>query len=165
MNNTLGFLVTSIENNEQSKFILETINRLSLAGPFIDHVLFNSFYNHNITSFNHFATLHINEAKYFKGPMICFSLNDMIFLNECIAKQKIFWVAEIEWPSAINNQTNNYQSVKLKKYEELKKIYVDQNDILCSSSANLKNILDICWKSSLLIPDNTPEAIYEYIKL
>lgn len=165
MNKTIGFVALSIENDQQSKFILDTINRLSIAAPFLDHILFNSYYFSNITSFNSFATLHINEAKYFKGPIICFTLKDMIFLSDCISKQKIFICNNNEWTHSITNQPTDYLTMQLTRYNELYKYYVSSNDLLCTTSSVFKPLLDICWKSSILLPESNPESIYEYIKL
>lgn len=165
MNKTVGFLALNIENNEQSKFVLDTINRLSLAAPFLDHILFNSYYFSNITSFNYFATLHINEAKYFKGPIICFSLQDMIFLSGCISKQKIFLCNTNEWTSFVNQQPSDRQSLNLTKYQELNRYYNSNNDLLCTTIPEFKPLLDICWKPSVLLSSEHPEAIYEHIKL
>lgn len=165
MNKTIGFVALSIENDQQSKFILDTINRLSIAAPFLDHILFNSYYFSNITSFNSFATLHINEAKYFKGPIICFTLKDMIFLSDCISKQKIFICNNNEWTHSITNQPTDYLTMQLTRYNELYKYYVSSNDLLCTTSSVFKPLLDICWKSSVLLPESNPESIYEYIKL
>ena len=165
MNKTIGFVALNIENDEQSKFILDTINRLSIAAPFLDHILFNSYYFSNITSFNSFATLHINEAKYFKGPLICFTLKDMIFVSDCISKQKIFICNAPEWTETINNQPKDNLTLRLTRHNELHKYYVENNDILCTTVKDFKPLLDICWKPSILLPDNTPESIYEHIKL
>jgi hypothetical protein len=163
MNKTLGFLALSIENTEQSKFVLETIDRLSKAAPFMDHILFNTYYFTHMSPFNNFATLHINEAKYFKGPIVCFTLKDMVFLTECISKQKIFLTNTDEWSTAIQAPRNNYQNDRLSQYKELYNLYVESNDLLCTTCSELHPLLDICWKKSLLL--SNVESIYEYIKL
>jgi len=163
MNKTVGFVALSIEDTEQSKFILDSIDRLSRAAPYLDHILFNTYYFTNLSSFNNFATLHINEAKYFKGPLVCFTLKDMEFVSQCISNQKIFIPSNAEWLSFSQNPNSDPLNPNLSKYEELRKLYVTNNDLLCTISPDLKGLLDICWKNSILL--SPPESLYEYIKL
>lgn len=163
MNNTLGFIALDIEDNPRSKFVVDMINKLSDSAPYMDHVLFNSYYQFLPKENNKFATLHINEAKYFTGPLVAFSLKDALFLKNCISNKKIFFIIEPEWAKTIHAQAENYENMKLMQYTALREIYVDSIDILCTNNPDLKNIIDICWKESFLIPDSACEKLYEHL--
>jgi hypothetical protein len=112
---------------------------------------------------NKFATLHINEAKYFTGPLVAFSLKDAMFLKQCISNKKIFFIIEPEWATSIHPKSENYESMKMMQYTTLRDIYVDSIDVLCTNNPELKNIIDICWKESFLIPDSECEKLYEHL--
>lgn len=164
MNKTIGFVALNIEDNEQSKLILDSIDRLSKAAPYLDHILFNTYYFTNLSSsFGSFATLHINEAKYFKGPLVCFTLKDMEFVSGCISNQKIFIANSAEWVPYTSDPNRDPMNQHLSRYDELRKLYVSENNLLCTNSSEIKGLLDICWKNSVLL--SPIESIYEYIKL
>lgn len=165
MNKTLGFLSTNIEDSAQSKFIINTINALSDCAPYLDHVLFNSYYQILSQTPNRFATLHINEAKYFTGPLITFSLKDAVFLKQCISKQKIFFITEPEWLKAVHPSSENYETTQLMQYMTLRDIYVDSMDLLVTHNTNLQEIVSLCWKDSVFIDPNKYEQLYEHIQL
>lgn len=165
MNKTLGFLSTSIDDSPQSKFIINTINSLSSSAPYLDHILFNSFYQASASTNNQFATLHINEAKYFPGPMITFSLKDALFLKQCISKQKIMFVLEPEWLTAVHPSSDNYENTQLMQYMTLRDVYVDSMDLLITHNPELKEIVSLCWKDPVLIDINKYEQLYEHIQL
>ena len=163
MNNTLGFIALDIEDNPRSKFVVNMINNLSDSAPYMDHILFNSYYQFLPQESNKFATLHINEAKYFTGPLVAFSLKDAMFLKQCISNKKIFFIIEPEWTTSIHPKSENYESMKMMQYSTLRDVYVDSMDILCTNNSDLKNIIDICWKESFLIPDSACEKLYEQL--
>lgn len=163
MNNALGFISLDIEDNPRSKFVVNMINNLSDAAPYMDHILFNSYYQFLPQENNKFATLHINEAKYFTGPLVAFSLKDAMFLKQCISNKKIFFIIEPEWTTSIHPKSENYESMKMMQYSTLRDVYVDSMDILCTNNPDLKNIIDICWKESFLIPDSECEKLYEQL--
>jgi hypothetical protein len=163
MNNALGFIAINIEDNPQSKFTVDMINKLSDSAPYMDHILFNSYYQFLPKESNRFATMHINEAKYFTGPLVAFSLKDALFLKQCISNKKIFFMIEPEWMKSIHVESENYENMKLMQYATLRDIYVDSIDILCTNNPDLKNIVDIAWKESVLVPDSECEKLYEYL--
>lgn len=167
MKQTLGFLATSIEDSTKSKFIIDIINKFSGFAPYLDHILFNSYYNILNRDINKFATLHLNEAKYFTGPIITFNLSDALFLKQCISKQKILFITEPEWVDSINlaNDGNSYEKTQLMQYRSLRDIYINSMDLLITNTQELKQLIDICWKPSVLITENEYEKIYENIQL
>lgn len=165
MKNSIGFVVPSIEDDEKSNKILGIIDKISSSTPYLDCVVFNSFYSHYSPMINKFGVLHLNEAKFFLGPIIAFDLASMLFLKSCITSYKIFFPLELEWQKYVNfnHSTNDPDYEKLSQYFGLRELYIN-NSLLITENPEHKKILDICWKESLMI-ENNYEKIFEHIKL
>jgi hypothetical protein len=166
MKNSIGFVVPSVEENEKSKNILNIIDRISSSTPYSDCVVFNSLYSNYSPMINKFGVLHLNEAKFFLGPMIAFDLASMLFLKSCVTSHKIFFPLELEWQKYVNfnHDVNDPDYEKLSQYFGLRELYVN-NSLLVTDNIEHKKILDLCWKESLIIENNNYEKIFEYIKL
>jgi hypothetical protein len=167
MKKTIGFICPIIDETPHSSFIINYINQLSSIKPYMDFILFNSTYNRSDLLINKFGVLHLNEAKFFLGPMMAFDLTSMLFLKNCISNQKIFFDLDHEWTvkTNIENLTNNIDDKKFLGYFDLKDMYVTSNDLLVINDEEYKNLTDSCWKTSILIKDSEYEKIFEHIKI
>jgi hypothetical protein len=151
-NNTLGFLSIDIRPDHQE--LIDHINNLSSLRPFNDCVLFNNNYNHLYMYVNNFYTLHINEAKYFKGPIVVFDDISCDFLLNCISKQKILWMQE---PIKDKKLFLNNYDVNYRKYSLL--------DTIICEDIETYNILKTLWKEPILLTEIDYEKILSNIQL
>lgn len=153
MKQTLGFLSIEMNDDTESKFIVDYINNLALNYPYIDMILFNSVYKRADENSNKFAVIHINEAKFFTGPIIVFNLKNMLFLNKCIGK-KIFFSLRPEWISASNVN-----------YKDLKNLYKDAPDILLIPTDKYKELYSLCWREPSVMEPSDYQKVIEYAGL
>ena len=151
-NNTIGFLIIDVRPDDQN--IINHINNLSKIRPFIDFVLFNSNYSHLYMSINNFYTLHLNEAKYFRGPIMVFDDKSCEFLLNCISKQKILWMQE-----PVTNKT-----IIDKDFHNTYNKYSKLDTIFCENEETHK-ILNTLWKQSILLEEIDYEQIISNIQL
>lgn len=151
-NNTIGFLIVDVKPEHHD--IISHINNISKSRPFVDCVLFNSNYNHLYMSINDFYTLHLNEAKYFRGPIIVFDHSSCEFLLNCISKQKILWMQE-----SIRNEI-----FIDKDFNDIYNKYSKLDTILCEDEETHK-ILNTLWKQSILLREINYEEIISNIQL
>lgn len=140
MNQSIGFLSIEIGTDTESNFIVNYINSLAANFPYTDMILFNSVYNRVDNSINRFSAIHINEAKFFTGPIIAFNLKNMLFLKHCIGK-KIFYALRPEW-DALSKNIN---------YQDLKSLYVDTPDVLFVPTEKDAEIFSLCWKEPIVL--------------
>lgn len=153
MKHTLGFLSIEMNEDTESSFIVNYINNLALQYPYIDMILFNSVYKRVDESNNKFAVIHINEAKFFTGPIVAFNLKNMLFLKKCIGK-KIFYSLRPEWTA-----TGNVN------YKDLKSLYSDSPDVLVIPSDQYKELYSLCWRDPIVMEPSDYEKVIEYAGL
>lgn len=151
-NNTIGFLIIDVQPTHQ--YLIDHINNMSKLMPFVDFVLFNSNYGYLSMSINNFYTLHLNEAKYFRGPLMVFDDNSCEFMINCISKQKILWMQE---PLCNKPTFDGYFDDTYKKYQTI-------DTILCSDETT-NDIINTLWKPSILMKEPDYDKILSHIQL
>lgn len=151
-NNTIGFLLIDVQPSHQD--ILNHINNISKLRPFIDCVLFNSNYNYLHMSINDFYILHLNEAKYFRGPIVVFDDKSCEFLLNCISKQKILWMKD----------TIDIKSIVTADFNETYNKFSKLDTILCENEETYK-IINTLWKPSILLKEIDYEKIISNIQI
>lgn len=151
MNQSIGFLAIELGTDTESNFIVNYINSLAAHFPYTDMILFNSVYNRVDNSINRFATIHINEAKFFTGPIIAFNLKNMLFLKHCIGK-KIFYALRPEWDGLAKNIN----------YQDLKSLYVDTPDTLFVPTEKDAEIFSLCWREPIVLEPKDYSKVGDY---
>lgn len=154
MKSSIGFLSIEIGTDTQSNFIVNYINSIADHFPYTDMILFNSVYNRVDNSINKFSTIHINEAKFYTGPLVAFNLKNMLFLKHCIGK-KIFYALRPEW-QALSKNIN---------YNDLKSLYIETPDILFVPTEQDAEVFKLCWKEPIVLEPKDYEKVGRYAGL
>jgi hypothetical protein len=154
MKQSIGFLSIEISDNTESNFIINYLNSLATKYPYTDMILFNSVYNKPSENLNKFSVLHINEARFFTGPIFAFNLKNMLFLKHCIGK-KIFYSLRPEWLT-LNKDIN---------YMDLKSLYTDGCDTLIIPDQQYEELYSLCWKDPVVIEPSDYQKVMKYAKL
>lgn len=148
---TLGFLGIEIDDSPESSFIVNYINSFGEANPYIDLILFNSCYKRIDQGINRFATIHLNEAKFFTGPVMAFNLKNMLFLKHCIGK-KLFYSLRPEWAGLSKNIN----------YQDLRSLYIDVPDVVFVPTVEEAEIFNLCWKEPVVMDPQEYNKVLEY---
>lgn len=131
----LGFYLLNIEDSKFS--ILDAINNLCMKRPYDNIIIFNNdnkTVNHNIAKY---YFLHINQAKYFSGPLFMFDIKSMLLAKTFPSPSKqILWVSTPEWA--------NDPSMA---YSFWYNIYMQDNIELVTDNEQLWSVIDLCWKT------------------
>lgn len=152
MKQSIGFLSIEIRNDPQSKFITNYINGFADAFPHLDVILFNSVYDKPDETINAFSLIHINEAKFFKPPIIAFNLKNMLFLQHCICK-KVFYSLQPEWLELSKNI----------HYADLKNLYETIPDVLLVPKPDIAELYELCWKKPIVAETNDYNKVVEHV--
>lgn len=136
----IGFYLLNI--NDAKFSILEAINNLCIKRPYDNIIIFNNenkTINHDIPKY---YFLHINQAKYFSGPLFIFDVKSTLLTKTFPGpKKQILWVTNPEW--------SNDPSVS---YAFWYNIYMANNIDLVTSDTQLWDIIDLCWKTPSIKP-------------
>lgn len=137
----IGFYVTNIRGSNKD-LIINTINDYIIAHPYDNVVVFND--NYDAITNNNFYTLHISHAKYFKGLLLVFDINDIFLVRSFPSpSKKIFFATEPYW--------QNHKTTPYKMWSEV----FDNSDIdIVVNNASLFDIYKICWKEPLCLMNN-----------
>jgi hypothetical protein len=135
-NNSLGFILLNIQNNELYDQLLQQIANLIKNNPYYNIVIFTN--NSDIIATHNVPILHLNHAKFFNGNLWLFDLVSVILTQKFTNfNKRIFYVNDMPW---IKNRKNSYY--------EWNKIYNSDIDFVCSNQY-LYDIYNVCWKKPL----------------
>jgi hypothetical protein len=135
----IGFYLLDITNqNPKHQQILSSINDLCSKKPYDNIVLFNNQFN-TVDLDHKYYTLHISEAKYFKGILFVFDIKSAMLTRTFPAPQKqILFVDQIEW-----------QEKKNMPYKFWYDIYMNDNFELVTENTDMFNLCELCWKKPI----------------
>tara|TARA_B100000085_G_C18385779_1_gene448307 strand:- start:287 stop:763 length:477 start_codon:yes stop_codon:yes gene_type:complete len=135
----IGFyLLDVVANNTQHQDILKSINELCKLRPYDNIVLFNNKFD-AIDMDHKYYTLHISEAKYFKGILFVFDIKSAMLTKTFPApKKQLLYLTEPEWASK-----------KQIPYTFWSSIYNNNDFELISSNEDLYELCNICWKTPI----------------
>lgn len=161
MKKSIGFLVPVLNNDIHTQNILNCVSDIIVNKPYSDAIIFNIDNNADITTYGYFSIMHINEAKLFTGPMICFDLSSMKIMKHCISSQKIFVDKDLEWQTYVNLDkiSTDMDGMYFASYENLYDLYVSSNDLLVTDKQENKEIIEVCWKDCLYSGENYGELL------
>lgn len=133
----IGFVLLKMNNDKVYDDILQTIKEFENNYPNNQIVIFNS-YSEKINTYN-LPILHLSQSQFVKGTLIIFDLPSIIVTNKFpnISK-RILFANNIPWQN--NTQTT---------YSEWLSLYNQDNLDIITSSKELYDIYDICWKKPL----------------
>ena len=137
----IGFYILDISaNNAKHQDLLNCINQLCERRPFDNIVLFNNKFD-AIDVYHKYYTLHISEAKYFKGILFVFDVKSAMVTKTFPAPKKQFlYVDKAEWSDK-----------KDVPYTFWASIYNNIDFELISANEELNQLCDICWKTPVNI--------------
>lgn len=147
--NSLGILINSFDISQLSISILHNLNKIQNVTPY---VFYNELPQYHLKD-QSFTTLASREAYGFQGHLIATCLHTAKQALECFAPvKKYLYVWDFEW---LNKQYN---------YDELQKIYLNDDFTLIARSSYHKEIIDNCWKQSIIIEDFNHEQLTRLFK-
>lgn len=142
--NSLGILINSFDISQLSISLLHNLRRIKNVTPVV-------FYNECPEYFirdQSFSTLSAREAFGFQGHLIATCLYTARQLIECPSPQKKFlYVWDFEWTKQQYN------------FSDIQNIYLNDNITLIARSKYHKEIIDNCWKQSIIVEDFNHEQL------
>ena len=135
----IGFYIINIDNkNEADNKKLECLNKLCELRPYDNIALFNSTF-HAVDVKRKYYTLHISEAKYFKGILFFFDIKSILLARSFPApKRKVLFLENIDWQ-------NDHRF----PYTFWHNIYMNEDVELISTNKQVDDLCKICWKNPL----------------
>jgi hypothetical protein len=129
--------------NQKQTMILNSINALCTARPYDNIVLFNNRFN-TIDVGHKYYTLHISEAKFFKGVLFVFDIKSALLTKTFPApKKQILHISENIW--------SEKKDIPYKFWES---IYMNDRFELIADNQDMFELCDICWKTPLATIQN-----------
>jgi hypothetical protein len=140
----IGFYLIDINHNNESDIRkIQSLNNLCKLRPYDNIVLFNSQFN-AVDTDSRYYTLHISEAKYFKGFLFLFDVKSaLLTLNFPAPKKQILFLDSIDW-----------QHDHKFPYSFWHNIYMNDNIELISTTKEINDLCKICWKDPLSYIEN-----------
>lgn len=140
----IGFYTIDIDNkNEKDNQKLQCLNKLYELRPYDNIVLFNSQFN-ALDIDRKYYTLHISEAKYFKGVLFLFDIKSTLLARNFPApKNKILFLENTDWQ-------NDHRF----PYTFWHNIYMNQDIELISTTKQIDDLCKICWKNPISYIEN-----------
>lgn len=135
----IGFYLLDVTaNNTHHQAILSSINELCVLRPYDNIVLFNNKFD--AVDIDHkYYTLHISEAKYFKGIIFVFDIKSAMLTKTFPAPQKqLLYLNEAEWASK-----------KQIPYAFWNSIYNNADFELIAANEDLYELSSVCWKEPI----------------
>ena len=151
----IGFYVLDIEQqNQKQQTILKCINELYSIRPHDNIVLFNNKFA-SVDPNQKYYTLHISEAKYFKGVLFLFDIKSAMLTKSFPTPSKqILLVDKPEWSEKTDVP-----------YSFWKHIYNHENFELLTSSDSMAKLCENCWRKPLCnLKDLNGEQINEVLQ-
>jgi len=133
----IGFYLLDINaDNQEQQLVLKSINQLCKDRPYDNIVIFNNRFD-ALDMDHKYYTLHISEAKYFKGLLFVFDIRSAILTRTFPAPTKqILYVSKNTWSEKKN--------IPYKFWHD---IYMDKNFELITDNQDMYELCDICWKT------------------
>jgi hypothetical protein len=140
----IGFYLLDVDvQNQKQTMILNSINALCTARPYDNIVLFNNRFN-TIDVGHKYYTLHISEAKFFKGVLFVFDIKSALLTKTFPApKKQILHISENIW--------SEKKDIPYKFWES---IYMNDRFELIADNQDMFELCDICWKTPLATIQN-----------
>ena len=135
----IGFYLLDVEQkNLKQQNILQAINELYEIRPHDNVILFNNRFL-TVDPNQKYYTLHINEAKYFKGILFVFDIKSAMLTKSFAAPRKqLLLVDNPEWSEK-----------KDIPYTFWKNIYDNENFELLTSNDSMAKLCENCWRKPL----------------
>lgn len=141
LNNSLGFIIVNIQNNDLYSKILKEISLLIENNPYSNVVVFSN--NCDNISTHNVPILHLSHSKFFNGDLWLFDIMSVVLTQKFTNyNKKILYTNDIPW---IKNRET--------QYNEWQKIFNEHVDFV-SSNQYIYDIYDICWKKPLGIMES-----------
>jgi hypothetical protein len=135
----IGFYLLDIEQtNKKHQAILKCINELYTIRPHDNIVLFNNKFS-SVDPEQKYYTLHISEAKYFKGILFVFDIKSAMLTKSFPApKKQILFIDKLEWSEKRDIP-----------YMFWKHIYNHEDFELITANETMEKLCDNCWRKPL----------------
>lgn len=134
----IGFYLLNITNqNPKHQNILASLNALCQHRPYDNIVLFNNQFNS--VDLNHrYYTLHISEAKYFKGILFIFDVQSALLTRTFPAPSKqILYLDQADWQN------------KNMPYKFWYDVYMHPSFELVTTNKDMYELCKLCWKEPI----------------
>ncbi len=155
MTMNIGFYLLDVEQkNSKHQTILKAINKLYDIRPHDNIVLFNNKFS-MVDPEQKYYTLHINEAKYFKGILFVFDIKSAMLTKSFAAPRKqLLLIDRPEWSEKRNIPYLFWQH-----------IYNNEKFELLTSSDSMEKLCENCWRKPLYnLKDLNGEQINEVLQ-
>jgi hypothetical protein len=137
----IGFLIIQMNNDPVYDRILQTIKIIETNNPSGQTIIFNS-QNEKINTYN-LPILHVSQAQFFDGLLMVFDLPSLIMTKSFPnLKQRILYTNMAHW--TMNTQT---------RFSEWQSLYEQNNLDIITSTEQLYDLYNICWKKPLGISE------------
>jgi hypothetical protein len=149
MYNDVGFVLLKLLNNNIYDNILQCLKSVSLARPYSQVVIFNS-YSEKAETLN-LPILHLKQCKFFTGTLFLFDLPSVILTSTFPnITNRILYIGDTPWTQS-----------PATTHKEWTSLYNQSNLDFIVQTQELYDIYSICWKQPLTISENLN---YEQIK-
>ena len=140
----IGFYLLDVDvQNQKQTMILNSINALCTARPYDNIILFNNRFN-TVDMDHKYYTLHISEAKFFKGILFVFDIKSALLTKTFPApKKQILHISENTWSAK--------KDIPYKFWES---IYMNDKFELIADNQDMFELCDICWETPLATVQN-----------
>ncbi|MEX0594976.1 MAG: hypothetical protein WD512_00640, partial [Candidatus Paceibacterota bacterium] len=130
----IAFYVIYADHSDKCNKIIDTLNNLVDMCPYDNIILFNSQYNRT-DAVKKFPIIHLNQAKYFRGILICFDIKSSMITKTFPAPEKqILYIDETSW--------SNDSTIPMMFWQG---IYSNPDIKLVAKNEEIKDLLSICW--------------------
>jgi len=140
----IGFYAVDISSDNPDDFKkIESLNKLCELRPYDNIVLFNNSFKY-IDRQPKYYTVHISEAKYFKGVLFLFDTKSaLLTLTFPAPTKQILFANDLQW-----------QEDTRFPYSFWHNIYMNENIELISTNKKADDLCKICWKNPLAYIEN-----------
>lgn len=151
MNNDIGFVVVSLDNNYTSKMLCSTISAFISNMANRQICIFNS-YCEKIDTQN-IPMLHISQAKFFNGDLVLFDIPCLLLSKQFpLIKKKYFYAQNSPWTDIPES------------YSSWKELFGQDNLNVIAKNKYLYDLYNIVWQNAIGTSENfSYEQVSQFI--
>jgi len=151
----IGFYIIDCDNSSKNNKLIEILDNMISENPYDNIILFNNRYR-RVDAKKKFPILHLSQAKYFRGTLICFDIRSLSLARTFPGpNQHIFCCDSPEWTMDPMGKAIMWKN--LYENEEIKIITYEKE---------MNDLLSLCWdtKNLTYLTDFNAKELYGAIQ-
>jgi hypothetical protein len=149
----IAFYLINADHSDKCNRIIDILNDMIDQHPYDNIILFNSQFNRTDSN-KKFPIIHLNQAKYFRGKLVCFDIKSAMVTKTFPSPEKqILYVDELSW--------SNDHTIPVMFWHG---IYVNPDIKLIARNKEIEDLLSICWSQPIATIENiNAKELYDVI--